>query len=782
MELFKLAPTTVMLLAFFFASCIFVYCDFRIKCVILLLSVLLFIVLRIVKRSTPTSDILRKCLLYALCAVAVAGLYSIAVFDIYYSRFPSLSGTSDTVRVQIKSCDYSLSYMARYIAVVTGSENIPKNTKILLSSEQVGLEDGTVLEGNIVYSALSESSSSGFDAEKYYLPKRIFLTAEDESLCDVGINEKLGILDMFQKFSHKLTIRIVANTKRDHGGMAAAVLLGNKEYLADSTSRDFRRLGISHLLVVSGTHFSVILAFASRAMIYMRLRRRKRAVISIGLILFFMALTGFSGSVLRAGIMYLIAQIAILADRRVNALHSLALAGSVIVLVNPFAAADCGLQLSFVSAYSCLLYNALRFTFYRWRKAKRKLAGKTRRIPRNGGGVGRFIRSIGNVIGLTVVVNVTLLPLIWLYFGEFSLLSVPSNIVFIPMVTVLMYLTGLFLLQYPLGILTYQLGKLIDLYCTVMLGLAEKMAGLENIMVPVNYSFSVYFLIPLTVMLIILPFVSAKKLRVLSVGMLSVLATFFIAIGGVQTADRSNVYFSYVTTKSKNDGFVLKSNGKALLCDISDGSYGYLSELTNEMAELHSCEAETLLLTHYHNKHISYLERLSDREILRTLVLPAPIDEREDGIYKSLRNIAKSKGIEVLTLDIGEWYEFGSARLLVHERMYISRSTHPITAVSVEAYDNLTTVLSCSFNQSYEELTEYAERSDHVIFGHHSPVYKKVFGLSFESRPKTVITSSSACEYMTEEFASALETMYTIHEPIEWCIKIDQNGNCTTEE
>jgi len=784
MELFKITHTTSMFLAFFISSCVFVYCDFRTKCFAVLLAAAVFLVFRLGgARVMPEKlFIYRQCLLYALCACSAAGLYSLAVFDGYYGKFAEYAGQSDNVRVRIESCDYSLSYMARYHAVVTDSALIPDNTRILLSSETIGLEEGTILEGNILYSSLSETSSGGFNAERYYLPKKVMLTAEDESLTETGSENRFRLTGLFRKLNNKLTVFLMAHTKREYGGMAAAVLLGNKEYLADQTSRDFRRLGVSHLLVVSGTHFSVILTFAEHTMRRLRINRRKRAGISIVLILFFMALTGFSGSVLRAGIMYLIAQIALLGERKVNYLHSLAFAGSAIVLFNPFAAADCGLQLSFTAAYSCLLFNALRVLVFRQIREKRRATGKPHRKYAKPNLFLRIPGNIFNVVGLTAIVNITLLPLIWLYFGEFSLLSLPANILFIPMVTVLMYLAGLFLIQYPIGILTYPLGQCINRYCAVMLGFAETLAESENIMVPVNYPFTVYFLASLTVLLVIVPFASVRHLKKLAAGIFSLLAVFFAVIGIYQLKDRPNVYFSYITTKSRNDGFVLKSDGKTLLCDISDGSYSYLSELLTEMSSMHSCEVDTLVLTHYHNKHLQSLGRLCDREVLRTLVLPEPIDEREEGLYQSLRNTAEREGVEVQTADIGESYQFGNAEILLHERMYLSRSTHPITAVSVEAYDNLSTILSCSFNQSHAEITEYAERSDIIIFGHHSPVYKKAFDLSFDDKPKAVITNDAACEYMTEDFSAVLRSLNTFHEPSEWRIKIDQSGNHTIIE
>lgn len=727
------------------------------------------------------SDIFRKNLAFALLACILAGGISGFFFDVRLNSCNTLAGTTDTVQLRIESCDYSLSYMARYHAVVTESANLPKNTRILLTSEHLGLDDGSILEGDITYAALAESSSPGFDAERYYLSERVFLTAEDVSLVLTGEDKTFRPTRFFRELNENLTAKILAHTKREYGGTAAAVLLGNDKFLADSVKRDFRRLGISHLLVVSGTHFSVLLAFVNHFLLELHLNPKKRALINLVLILFFMALTGFSGAVLRAGIMYLIAQIMRLLNRKVNYLHSLVIAGSLIVLCNPYAASDCGLQLSFAAAYSCLLYNELRIHLYRYLRKMRKSSDKPRKSPIKLPLPVRFLRNIFEVIGLTILVNVTLLPLLWLYFGEVSLLVVPANLIFIPMVTVLMYLTGLYLMQYPLGLLTIPLGKCINIYCELLQNLAETLSKLEHITLSVNYDFAVFFLLPLLIAFGLTPFISTKSLKKLSVFVFATLTAFFAVVGIRAYTDRPNVYFSYVTA-GKNDGFLLKSDGNVLLCDVSDGSYGYLSGLIYEMSERNVCEAETLLLTHYHNKHLQYLGRLCDREILRNLVLPEPIDEREQKLYDSLVTTAEREGVNVQTVGIGETFSFGEAEIFLHERKYLSRSTHPITAVSVTAYDNRFTLLSCSFNESYETLTEWAETSDFVLFGHHSPIYKKAFGLSFHRTPKALIVSDAAIASMTEEFADALTDEHVLREPSNWCVKIEKNGNYTTVE
>ena len=59
---------------------------------------------------------------------------------------------------------------------------------------------------------------------------------------------------------------------------------------------------------------------------------------------------------MRAGIMHLLMQIALLVSKKPNSFHSFALSGSLLLLFNPFGAVNVGLQLSFAATFACLLW------------------------------------------------------------------------------------------------------------------------------------------------------------------------------------------------------------------------------------------------------------------------------------------------------------------------------------------------------------------------------------------------------------------------------------------
>lgn len=766
MKLFEIYKYTAMLLSFFIGLCVFEYTGtiLRIICGVffLVISVLLLILRRSEKLREHAAITLPFLLMSAALSLACA--ISFVTLDVYAAGFDEYKGESDHVTVRIVDCDYSFSYTSRYKAVVLESELIPRGTKIFVNTAIGYLDNGTVLSGEITYYSLDEMSSGFFDAKRYYMTQKIMLTSEDSGLSVTGMDKVFSINSIFSAINQKLCAMVSAHTGNESGGLASAVLLGNRNNLDEDIERDFRRLGISHLLVVSGSHFAVIVSFITHAMHSSTLKRRQRALCNIILIFLLMGITGFTPSVMRAGLMHIISQLSIIATRRANSINSFALSGAIIVLLNPFAVLDCGLQLSFAATYGCILYQRMKFPIYSGLKRKFGFSRLTNPIL-------RFIIKILETVAMTTIVTVFTLPLIWIYFGEVSVLSIPANVFFIPMITVLMYLTGIYLILYPLKLFIVPLAALLNSYCGLITDFASFLSSGENVMISVNYDFTPLFFVPITFILIVITLLP-KKARLASLSAACVLCvSFFATVGILNYSDRNNVYITYIG-ENKNDGFVLKSQNKALICEISDASFGYSYNLINCVEEMNVCEIEALLLTHYHNKHLQLFGRLCEREILRCVYLPEPIDEREYDLYNALIEKAEYYGIDYFTVPCGDSINFGDTVITVFERKYLSRSTHPITAVEISAYGEETVILSNSFNESFDEIIDAAEGAEYLIFGRHSPVYKKTFGLSFNNLPKVICVCDAAYKYMDDELRSILGDVECVMNPELFKIKL----------
>ncbi len=749
-NLFK-NPVILILLTFFISSCIFAYFNLLSKIIITILSSLLVITLLVVIRNTTSSNGMPRTAIFVMVGIIIAGVLSSLAFDFGAKNIDNCSSRRDKVTIRITECDYSLSYIARYTAVIEASELIPSGTNILFTSEKIGLSHGTLLSGEIEYSSLSDMNTGSFDAKRYYLPKKIMISAEDISTEITGISKKFNARSFFGNLNERLCAKITAHSSYSSAGLQAAVLLGNKDYLTDSVSRDFRRLGITHLLVVSGTHFSIIVSLIERALRRLMINKRYRALLNMMFTVFFMALMGFSPSVTRAGIMCLIAQLAQLISRKACHINSLAFAGALMILINPYLALDCGMQMSFIATYACIVFTEYKSYLILKARGRRKNRIKSR-------GIRRILRGITETIILTTFVNILMLPITWIYFGEISLMAIPANVIFMPAITILMYLSGLYLIVYPLRIFIIPLTSFIDWYCGGLESLASIMAKPNFSLVAINYKWSIFFIVPICLIIFIFPFIKRKHIKAFGITALALLAAFTASVGLANALDYDNVRISYVSEK-KNEGLVIKTNGKVMLCDFSDASSGFSYELLEEMSALHVCEVDTLMLTHYHSKHVKLFGRISEREIVRNLVLPEPITDNEYLIYDTLYKNALTKGIRVFTVSPEDAYLFGDAEIVLFERKYISRSTHPITAIQITAHGEVTTYASSSFNQAGEEITASIEASEHVILGKHSPVYKKKYALSFDDEIISLVICSDAVEYMDTGTKAKLDSL-----------------------
>ncbi|HUF78553.1 MAG TPA: ComEC/Rec2 family competence protein [Thermoanaerobaculia bacterium] len=140
---------------------------------------------------------------------------------------------------------------------------------------------------------------------------------------------------------------------------ARALLLGDSSEVPPRVVRGLRRLGLAHLLAVSGLH--VGLAAALALLLARSLPRVPRLLVGLLAVALYLLLVGPRPSLLRASVMVTLAVAALLLERPPSALNALGVAAAGIVLHRPEAVVDLGFQLS-AGATAGLLLLAPRLT------------------------------------------------------------------------------------------------------------------------------------------------------------------------------------------------------------------------------------------------------------------------------------------------------------------------------------------------------------------------------------------------------------------------------------
>ncbi len=152
------------------------------------------------------------------------------------------------------------------------------------------------------------------------------------------------------------------------GGLAVSVVYGDKITDLDSATEErFRRAGLTHILVASGTQVSLLMVLLgllgwrqAQALSWRGLLRNVLQFCGVLAVLWlYAALTGFETSILRALVMGLLVMAGRLASREVDGLTVLAQAGLVILLLNPLLLFAAGFQLSFAATFGLIYVNGV---------------------------------------------------------------------------------------------------------------------------------------------------------------------------------------------------------------------------------------------------------------------------------------------------------------------------------------------------------------------------------------------------------------------------------------
>lgn len=194
--------------------------------------------------------------------------------------------------------------------------------------------------------------------------------------------------------------------------LAVGLLTGTRASFPPSLTEALRRSGLTHLTAVSGSNVAIVLVVLESLLFW--LPRRFRLIPLIGGIFLFGVFTGASASVIRACIMGSLGVLALHAGRMSQARRTILWTLGCMLLWNPrLLTGDLGFQLSFLSVLGILEVSPYILPFLK-------------RVP--------DILGLRESIALTLASQITAGPWIAYALGNFSVVSLPANLLAAPLV------------------------------------------------------------------------------------------------------------------------------------------------------------------------------------------------------------------------------------------------------------------------------------------------------------------------------------------------------------
>ncbi|HBH23408.1 MAG TPA: hypothetical protein DDY13_08290 [Cytophagales bacterium] len=181
----------------------------------------------------------------------------------------------------------------------------------------------------------------------------------ENEIIDTGLMERNGsfkLLNLKQGLVNNIEVWL---KNERSAALIQSLLLGYKANLSEDVKKQFKELGIAHILAVSGLHIGIVyLIYHLLFSFLIRYRFGKAAYLILGIVFIvaFVLLAGAPVSAIRASIMLVLFLIARTFSKQYNGFNILGFAAILMVLIDPASPWDVGFQLSFLAVYGILLF------------------------------------------------------------------------------------------------------------------------------------------------------------------------------------------------------------------------------------------------------------------------------------------------------------------------------------------------------------------------------------------------------------------------------------------
>ena len=341
--------------------------------------------------------------------------------SLYYKPIVSYSGREINFTGKVISSDSYNGDKASY--TLKGKMPNGLKAKIHVYTDDYGCRYGDI----ITLKGIPEIPESDylFSAYEYYKSDGIFLEIKTPYSNEDGIGvtsvihiDSYKLIHKLEDYREKTIRRIYALSGRESGSIMVSMLFGDKDNLEQSISNAFFHSGIGHIMSVSGFHLMLLIFLFGWVGNRYRLQKIIQFCISVVLVVLFTIITYSPISVLRAGIMALIAQSSCIFFRKPDTLNSLCIAMIFLTLFQPYSVRDSSFLLSVSGTYGIAV-----FAPYMTKSFNPSTI------------IGKLCKSFLMMFCVTLCT----MPVSVLFFSETSILSPVSNIILIPFCSIILF-------------------------------------------------------------------------------------------------------------------------------------------------------------------------------------------------------------------------------------------------------------------------------------------------------------------------------------------------------
>ncbi|EHL19097.1 hypothetical protein HMPREF9628_00331 [Peptoanaerobacter stomatis] len=281
-------------------------------------------------------------------------------------------------------------------------------------------------------------------------------------------------IDYIEKIGHKISVASIMDEIRqnlksiidflykDYSTIIRTLIIADREFISKDEIMLFSRAGISHIISISGFHIVLIAGIFFNITFF--LSKKQRYIISVLFTFFYVILTGANPPAVRAYIFYVTFIASIFLEERYDIFSIGFLLSAFYMILNPYVIYDFGFCLSFMSVFSISMFYKIIFEHLE-------------KIVKN-----NLCKLILSMVCVTLSAQILTIPYVYYNFGIVSLISVITNIISVPLIS----------LAYPfmlLSIIFVKIPFVRDVFCNVVNFIIYLFYKSNEILTSINYSY-----------------------------------------------------------------------------------------------------------------------------------------------------------------------------------------------------------------------------------------------------------------------------------------------------
>ncbi|RBN49147.1 ComEC/Rec2 family competence protein [Flavobacterium psychrolimnae] len=461
-----------------------------------------------------------------------------------------------TIREKMKSSPFS----DRYLAIVNHIGQKEQTGRIILNIQNDSLHhnlqvgNSLLIKGTLTRNK-PPNNPNQFDFGKYLENKQIYAQLYAD-VADIKIGSKIEKNIWY--YSSKLRTRIIRNLEKNNFNktelnVAIALIMGQQQDISPDIIRDYQYAGAVHILSVSGLHIGFILLFVTFILKPIPNTKRGSFIKLIAILIslsMFGIIAGLAPSVVRSVTMFSFVAIGNHLRRSVNIYHTLLVSVLLILLFEPSFLFDVGFQLSYIALFFIIWLQPLLSSIW---KPKYKVS-----------------KYIWDILTVSFAAQIGTLPLSIYYFHQFPGLFFITNLLIIPLLSIIMLLGVLVMLLAAFNMIPVFLSQLLEWSIYYLNKIINAIASLEQFIIqdiPLHFYLLISSYLLLFTIIIWFKKPSFNKLALVLISILILQFSYFKIQWKIQTEQELVVFNSKKSTliaERKGENILIYGNDSIL--------------------------------------------------------------------------------------------------------------------------------------------------------------------------------------------------------------------------